>query len=195
MNILKMNYLRNAMLCLATLVLFASCASKPKIHSVHESGVDFDSYETYAFLDSLTPEGQEYQSLVGKYLKESISTELKAVGMTEASSADAADVLIGFNISTKEKIQSTSSPSMYYGYRGGYGYTWGAGYGTETRISQYTEGTLNIDVVDAAQKQLVWEGVAVGRLKESEIKDLRTDVSTVVNMIFAEYPLNKAEKK
>ena len=47
-----------------------------------------------------------------------------------------------------------------YGAWGGYGY------GTETHVSQYEEGTFNIDVVDAKKQQLVWEAVAVGRITD-----------------------------
>lgn len=47
----------------------------------------------------------------------------------------------------------------YYGYRRGYYDPWmGYGYGTTTQVSQYTEGTINIDLVDMAQKRMVWEG-------------------------------------
>lgn len=166
------------------------CASGPKIHSVYEQGINFSEYKTYSFVDKLDPSGeQQYRTLTNKYLQEAIRKELNLRGLTESETSD---LLINFHVSTKEKIRSTTSPSMnggYYGYRGGYGYSYGMGYGSETRVSQYTEGTLNIDVVDASQKQLVWEGVAVGKLKEPKENKLRGDVLTVVNQIFAEYPV------
>lgn len=45
---------------------------------------------------------------------------------------------------------------MYYGYRRGYYSPWvGYSYATETTVSQYTEGTFNIDIVDARRQQLI----------------------------------------
>jgi len=35
-----------------------------------------------------------------------------------------------------------------------------------TEIRQYTQGTLGIDAVDVARRQLVWEGFALGRVTE-----------------------------
>ena len=182
---------RLACLAVASFALgMAGCASGPKIHSVYEQGVNFNNYQTFSFLEALEPQGaQQYRSLSSKYLTEAIRRELTARGLKEVADGQ---LLVGFNVSTKEKIKSTSSPSMsagYYGYRGRYGYSYGMGYGTETRISQYTEGTLNIDVVDASRKQLIWEGVAVGKLKEPKENELQAGIDKVVAEIFTEYPV------
>lgn len=175
-------------------LLVAACATAPRIHSIHEQGADFSQYKTFSFFKSHEPEGEEYLSLNDKYLRQAISEELRARGLREA---EASDLLVGFNVSTKEKITSTVYPSAtmgYYGYRGPYGYTYGLGYGSETRVNQYTEGTLNIDVVDRAQKQLVWEGVAVGRLKDRPSENLKADIYSVVSAIFEEYPVSEVQQ-
>ena len=52
----------------------------------------------------------------------------------------------------------------------------GMGMGYETRVDQYTEGTLNIDVVDAATKKLVWEGAIAGRLSDQEVRNMEKTV-------------------
>ena len=176
-------------LAVLSFALLSACASKPKIHAVYEEGIDFTQYKTFSFLDALEPSGQQYTSLVSKYLRNAITAELEARGMTEN---DDGEVLIGFHISTKEKITSHTTPTVnasYYGYRGRYGYSYGAGYGSETRISQYTEGTLNVDFVDRKQKQLVWEGVAIGRLKEKQTEDLEGDTNETIRMIFEKFPV------
>ncbi len=170
------------------------CASTgPKVHAIYEQAADFSAYKTYSLLDEVDPESEKpYLSLTDKYLREAVRQELNARGLTEQAGGD---LLIGIHVSTKEKVTSTTMPSRYggyYGYRNRYGYAYGVGYGTETRVSQYTEGTLNIDVVDAAQKQVVWEGVAVGKLKEPKQDTLRSDIAKVVDEIFKKYPV--AEK-
>lgn len=173
-------------------LMLSACSTSPRIHSVYEQGVDFSKYDTFSFFQNHEPKGEEYLSLNDKYLRQAITQELTARGLRESETPD---LLVGFNISTKEKISSTTYPAGplgYYGYRSRYGYTYGLGYGSDTRVNQYTEGTLNIDVVDREQKQLVWEGVAVGRLKDKPSENLKKEVFDVVSAIFNKFPV--AEK-
>lgn len=173
--------------------LLAACSTSPKIHALYEQGIDYSQYSTFSFAKELTPEGEEYNTLVEKYLKQAIALELQARGVQQVTPAGDSDLLVNFNISTQEKIQRTRAPSLsmgYYSYRGRPGYSYGLGYGTDYRVSQYTEGTLNIDVVDRARKQLVWEGVAVGRMKTLQPETMETEINEVVSSIFAEYPVS-----
>ena len=55
-------------------------------------------------------------------------------------------------------------------------------------MTQYTEGTLSIDLIDTARNQLVWEGIAVGRIRQSTLDDIQGAVNRVVPLIFQEYP-------
>ena len=67
------------------------------------------------------------------------------------------DLLINFNGKLQQKTQVTQAPPAigpYYGYRSGFYGGW-PGYGWGDTVYQYTEGTLNIDLVDARRKQLV----------------------------------------
>jgi len=79
-----------------------------------------------------------------------------------------------------------SHASGYYGYRGSYYGAWG---GYETRIDQYTEGTLNIDVVDARLQKLVWEGSIVGKITEEVRKNLEAVIDEAVQVIYKEFPV------
>ena len=59
----------------------------------------------------------------------------------------------------------------------------------ETRVSQYTEGTLNIDVIDRAQNKMVWEGIAVGRVsKNVKPEERAARIDSAVADIFAKFP-------
>jgi len=58
-----------------------------------------------------------------------------------------------------------------------------------TDVHRYTEGTLNVDLIDVERNRLVWEGIAVGRVgrtKDAAARDARID-STMAE-IFAQYP-------
>ncbi len=65
-------------------------------------------------------------------------------------------------------------------------YGWGAG--VSTSVDNYTEGTLNVDVVDVASKKLVWEGIAVGRIHEKARDDPQPAINEVVRQIFEKLP-------
>ena len=54
-------------------------------------------------------------------------------------------------------------------------------------MTQYTEGTLTMDIVDAARKQLAWEGTAVGRVREKDRQNLQPAIDDVMAQIFAQY--------
>ena len=57
-----------------------------------------------------------------------------------------------------------------------------------TDVKQYTEGTHNIDLIDAARKEMVWEGVAVGEDTDREVSE--EALNKVVAQIFAKYPFH-----
>lgn len=86
------------------------------------------------------------------------------------------DLLINFNAKVESKVVVTQTPiPPYYDYRGMLYSRWGS-YGYETTVDQCKEGTLNIDIIDAARKQLIWEGVAIGRVTPKSLKERVTCV-------------------
>jgi Domain of unknown function (DUF4136) len=171
---------------LAALAL-AGCASTPSIYVDTDPAADFAAYRTYDFVAPLSTDGPGYSSILSQYLRTAAARELEARGYTRR---DKPDLLINFNVQTKEKIQTSSLSSGprfggYYGYRADYYGVWG---GYETQITQYTEGTLTVDIVDAARKQLVWDGTVVGRVRDEDRKNLQPAIDKVITQIFAKYP-------
>jgi hypothetical protein len=76
----------------------------------------------------------------------------------------------------------------YYGYRAGMYSAWPA-YADQTTVTQYKEGTLNIDVVDVARKQLVWEGVVTESVTQKTLDNIQLAIDTAVAAAFAKYPI------
>lgn len=98
---------------------------------------------------------------------------------------------VNFHLNTREQISATSTPSMnvgmgYYGYRRGMYGTWG---GYDITVPRYTEGTLNMDLVDPSRRELVGKGVAVGRLTDRVREDLAGSTQAVMADRFARHPL------
>jgi hypothetical protein len=61
--------------------------------------------------------------------------------------------------------------------------------GTDVETVRYKQGTANIDVVDAARKQLVWEGVAEGKITDKMMKSPQATIDAVITDMFSEYPV------
>ena len=180
-------------LSLAAIVLvLTGCSSAAKIRADYDHTADFGSYNTYNFMADAGAQSGGYQSFFSQYMVEAITIEMDKRGYTKS---DNPDLLVNFNAILQDKtdVRTSPAPSMgggYYGYRGGMYSGWGASYGyaTETHVSQYTEGTFNIDLVDARKNQLVWEAVAVSKVTEDALENLEERVRTGVPRFFAEYP-------
>lgn len=182
--------------CLGMLLLVvfaAGCASKPKMRSAYDDSVDFSQYKTYNFYANAGPASDQYQSLFSQYMITAINKEMQARGYTLS---DAPDLMVNFNANLQDKTKVTTSPSMggYYGYRGGFYDPWaGYGYGTDTHVSQYTEGTFNIDLVDPRTQKLVWEAVGVGRINDDTFENLQQKVMEGVPGYFDLYPFRAGD--
>ena len=179
---------------LAVVTLIAACASGPRIYSSLRPQTDLSTYETYSYVPTLgTQVPGQPTSLLTQHLRTAVDRELQARGYRYVP--EGGELMVNFYVETQEKIQSRTTqtgPSVgvgygYYGYRGGL-YTGWQSY-PETEISQYTEGTLNIDVADAARRELVWEGVAIGRITEEMRRNVQAAVDEVVPTVFAEFPI------
>jgi hypothetical protein len=175
---------------LLLLASLAGCSSSGTLRSDYDPGADFGAFQTWNFIEDAGPDYAGYESMFTRYMLEAITIEMEKRGYVKS---DNPDLLVNFNayIQDKTKVTTTSAPMAggYYGYRGGHYGAWGGyGYGTETRVSQYTEGTFNIDIIDANRHQLVWEAVAVGRITSKVRENVRKTVMEGVPNFFALYP-------
>ena len=184
---------------LITFALLTACASKPTIHADYDHSVDFSQFKTYGYYSPMGIENSNYSSLLGQMFRDAIDAQMKPRGYVLSNDPD---LLINVSARMQEKTQvrTYSDPMMYsgggyYGYRGGMYDPWGGyGYGTSTHVSQYTEGTINIDMVDIDQKRMVWEGVAIGRVNEKDKNEnLRQDIMDGVAEMFQNYPFRAGQ--
>lgn len=188
--------LRTSMLAALVLAL-AGCSSASKIRADYDRGADFGSYTTYNFIENAGPHAGNYESFFSQYMRAAIEIEMENRGYTKS---DNPDLLINFNgiMQEKTQVRTTSTPPPmhggYYGYRGGYYGTWGGyGYSTQTHVSQYTEGTFNIDIIDNKAQQLVWEAVGVGKVSQKALENLEEGVMKGVPRYFASYPFRAGD--
>ncbi|MDH4050299.1 MAG: DUF4136 domain-containing protein [Rubrivivax sp.] len=179
----------------ACLLALAGCASAPAVRADFDRTADFTQYKSFAFASPLGTDRDGYQTLVSDYLKAATRRELEARGMR--LDAAAPQLLVNFNASLNEKLRVTSAPAPvmtigvghgYYGYRAGMYGAWPL-YADQTRATPYTEGTINVDVVDAARKQLVWEGVITGTVTQKTLDNVQQAIDGAVAKVFEKYPI------
>jgi Domain of unknown function (DUF4136) len=177
---------RYRLLVLAVVLGVAGCETGPAIRSNVDPSAQFSRYKTFDFLEPSESGKPGYQSFGAQYLVSAITRELEARGFQRHENPD---LLVNYHVQKQDKVQVTDTGySGYYGYRGGY-YGWGAGINTSTYVDTYTEGTLNIDVVEAADHKLLWEGIAVGRISERAQNNLQPTIDAVVKQVFQRFPV------
>lgn len=169
-------------LVLAILGVTVSCSSV-RVSSDYDREADFEAYKTYAF----TKEALELPvgDINRKRILQAVSNELTAKGLT---ASEQPDVWISLHVKAEEKQNATATTVSPYGAR--YGYRWGMGFSaTDINIEQYVEGTLFVDMIDVAKKQLVWQGRGVGTLDPDASAEKREqNINNAVTRIFTEYP-------
>lgn len=168
------------------IALISACAApSPKVSSSVDPDIHFESLKTFGFMPELgTDRPGGIRTPLSNMLINAISKELRARGMSQA---DSPDVLVNFFVNVDQRLDVYRVPSTrsYYGYRYRRYRTWG---GYETRVREYNQGTLSIDVVDPQRKMLAWEGVAQGRLRSDIVEVTQERVDVVVAAIMAEFP-------
>lgn len=187
---------RAPVLAVVALVLTA-CATGPNVRTDFNPQVDFTKYDTFGWVSELGTERAAYSILTTNYFKESVRQEMEQLGYTYNESDP--DLLVNFYANIRESTETYAThPSGTFGY-GYYGYRYGLyspwpryGFGFSPRFGyetvHYTIGTVNIDVIDANKRQLIWEGVAEGRLIGAELEQLDKAIANTVNDIFERFP-------
>lgn len=177
----------------AAVMLLAGCAPSVKVRSDADPDVNLGQYQTYDFFSQLGVEGDSYSNLVGRHFRDAIGAQMEARGY---STSDSPQLQVNVSIGAEEKIRVNTyqDPYLYGGYygRSGYGYMgspWGYPTTTRTSVSQYTEANVFIDMVDASEHKLVWQGVATFTLTDKMQEQLRETVYNTVDKVFSQYPV------
>ena len=184
--------IRKLLTVAAVAVFAAGCASTPtapKSRIDYDKSADFSVYRTYGFPKETGTDRGGYSTLVTSYFKNSISTAMEARGYKYAE--EKPDLLVNFFMNTRDRTETTNAPRMSAGY-GYYGYRYGL-YNAwplyeEDRTVTYQIGTINVDIVDAEKKQLVWEGVSEGRVTDETMANPKVTVNAVVTELMRQYP-------
>jgi uncharacterized protein DUF4136 len=166
--------------------MLAGCATTdaPDMRVDYDRKADFSVYRTFGFPKETGTDRGGYSTLITSYFKNSVTTAMEARGYKY--SAENPDLLVNFYMNTRDRTESRPTPGGYYRYRDGlYG---GWPMYPDDRTITYQVGTINLDIVDAAKKQLIWEGVSEGVVTEESLANPKVKVNAVVTELMRRYP-------
>ncbi|MEM1080150.1 MAG: DUF4136 domain-containing protein [Pseudomonadota bacterium] len=193
-----------ALVAMIAALFLVACASDPfTVTSDYDRDIDYSGYQTYAWVSDspmVVSEGSTVQPspLLEQRFMDGIERELAARGFAKTDNPAEAQFVVGFTVGVRDRIDVDTYPTPVgfntwnYPYGGwNYGYAWGGGsvvYAEQTRATQYTEGTLAIDIFDVESRRPVWHGKAQGVVKERDPQEERDIQTQAIQEILATFP-------
>jgi len=162
----------------------AACASV-QVDVDYDPDEDFSRYRSFAWFPRAQPVTGDYRvdnPFIERRIRAAVERTLGERGYLKVEDR-APDFYVVYHLQIEERIDIRTVNRGYVDYYGYY-VAW-----PETRVTHYDEGTLVIDVADAREKQLVWRGVGVGRVRRRPTPEQTTaDIDATVAQILARFP-------
>lgn len=172
-------------LIFTVLATFLMSCSSIKVATDYDREIDFSQYQSFAFYKPGIDKA-EISDLDKKRILRAIEANLTAQGMTKSKNPD---LLISIFTETRENVNIYQNN---FGYGWGWNpYFWGAGGGNT--VSRNVEGTLYIDLIDAEQNELVWQGLGTGILS-LDMDKKQEKINEIVQKILEKYPPQLEDK-
>jgi len=177
------------LLAACSLAILAGCATGPRVTTDFDPEADFARYRTWAFYQPIAMEQSGYSTFMTERIRADVRREMEARGY--AFDDKSPDLRVNFQGIVQEKTDVYSVPrndfQYFYSYRRRSYFAVPFWY-DETQVNRYTEGTLTVDLVDAARNRLVWTGAAIGRVTRKTPQERGADVDNAISEIFLRYP-------
>lgn len=158
----------------ALLLLIATAGFGMSVKSDYEKSFDFTQLKTFAFkTDRASNDPLSANTLEAARIQNALTAQLEENGFTQAT--DNPDFIVAFYSRTKQKTQVQSTGGFgpgfgpgfgRFGYGRGFGWgygipgrgRWRRGYGADIWTTNYTQGCVMADIIDARTNHLVWRG-------------------------------------
>lgn len=184
---------RSLVAALFALVAASATAAGPKVRADYDHSTNFSGYKTFGFMSPLGSEVEGYPAEITQFVKDAARHEMESRGYRYADVNQ--DLLVNFSVKLAKTAKTDEVMKQqvgYYGYRKGQKVpvykTWSS-YPYAQAEKEYVEGTINVELIDARKSQLVWEGVAIGEVKDAgkAVSDSKPGIDRAVSEIFTKY--------
>ena len=168
-------------------VAFAGCATV-QVSQDYDPHADMSRYGTWQWRDPVqdaTGDIRIDNPLLDKRIRHAVEAHLASRNIRRTQ--EQPDLYLTYHLAIEQKIQSDT----YYSTMGvgSYHHPWYGGVGTETRIRQYDESRLTIDIYSAGTSALMWRGVGVFRLRNHKTPGEAAEaIRKIVDMILFQFP-------
>jgi len=165
----------------AALVVGLVACSSLKVQTDADPQANLTAYKRFAFARVEGAQAApQLDQLMAKRVEDAIVTELTKKGLQYDSAGTSADVYVVYHAGKEDKVEVYNNAGYSYGRWGG------AYYGGGTSVSQYTEGSLTIDLYDGQRKEMVWRGTASDTVNDRN--DAARKIPVVIAKMFERFP-------
>lgn len=188
-----MNSLTRNILMLAVMAM-AGCATI-QVSQDYDPHADLSRYGSWQWREPIqasTGDIRVDNPLLDKRIRRAVENHLAGRNISPALGQP--DLYLTYHLAIEQKIQSDT----YYSTMGvgSYYHPWYGGVDTETRVRQYDESRLTIDIYAADTGDLLWRGVGIYRLRAYETpQEAAEAVRKTVGKILLQFPPVRSEDK
>ena len=181
-SINKLESMKKYYIVLTLFVLIFTSCNSVRVVTDYDRSQNFSNLKTYAFLKDGVDK-TKINDLDKRRILRAIDKNLLEKGFQKSNNPD-----LFINIFTKERQeiniynQNLNMPGW------GWGWGWGPSLGwNQTSVSRASNGTLYIDIINAKNRELIWQGSAEGILT-SDIRKKEERINEFVKSILDKYP-------
>ncbi len=168
---------------LLTLLWLTGCAKTPEVTVDYDTNYTFKQPHSFTILP-LDDKPLGAPSLVFQRLEKAITEEMIKGGNVYVRDREKADILVFYAVVVEKKLDIDT-------YYDGAGFQpfWASSVHTTTRVREYSEGMLVLDMIDRKTNKVVWNGVMVTNIKSKLSPEERErNITKVVQLILKQYP-------
>lgn len=174
-------------------LLVSGCAPyQPRVEVESDPAFSAGRFGSWNFVSPLAIEEAGFPDEVVEQFKRSVESALGAQGFERVKEpqllVNVAAVLSGEG----SAALNSDAYQAIHPQRGTFHDSWrgyGEGYGASTRQQRFGDGSINIGIISSDSLELVWEGIATGRLSGDRSKEeMMTMIDAVSGQILSELP-------
>ncbi|MFK0571003.1 DUF4136 domain-containing protein [Endozoicomonas sp.] len=179
------------MLTTISIVVLTGCATQ-KVDWDYDTERSLGGMKSYRWIEPASESkqmGYHFEALMDKRVHSAVDGVLESQGFQRIDSEkEAVDFLVNYIASQKTRREERQVTTSF-----GYGFSpWGLGVSTDSRVQEYEEGSLIIDIIDPETKNVVWRGRSRARIQEDLSPEQRTvKINQAVDHILEGFPRPK----
>ena len=167
--------------------LSTACSAGVTVNADWAPDTNFSNFHTYSWLPDAQSDGSGVaNAITDERIKLAVDSNLAGKGFRKVSGNP--DLMIGYQITTKENVSYQTVGNAWGGMGWGWGGGWGMGSSTTTAYHT-TVGTLVMSIFQTEGKKMVWHGSGSTDLATSVNPDERQEmIDSAVRKILKDFP-------